>query len=138
MAHQELFRLNSRCYRLTGGDILTSVLSAVEEDTTKLHIAAGWESLLRVALWTPKRPLLHDVLGLLKKTGISEQELLPFQKADIADLFPWLYYGKRFETLRKLVNRAKSRAEAAVDRKLLLVYCHLVSEDTGRIVASSL
>ncbi len=137
-AHRQLFTLNETSYRMADGDILRALSSSVTEDLTKLHIAAGWEPMLQVALWTSRRPLLIDVLGLLKKTGVTETELLPFRGADINDIFPWLYYGKRFETLRKIANRAKTKAESALERKKLLVYCHLVAEDTGQIVASSL
>ncbi|MBA4372084.1 MAG: hypothetical protein C0402_04410 [Thermodesulfovibrio sp.] len=137
-AHRQLFTINEACYRMAGDDILGAAASSVTEDLTKLHIAAGWETMLKVALWTSRRPLLVDVLGLLKKNGIGETELLPFRNADINDIFPWLYYGKRFETLRKIANRARARAESVLEKKKLLVYCHLVAEDTGQIVASSL
>lgn len=130
--------MNEACYRMADGDLLGVVSASVTEDLTKLHIAAGWEAILRVALWTSRRPLLIDVLGLLKKVGITESELLPFRNADINDIFPWLYYGKRFEALRKIANRAKAKAESALEKKKLLVYCHLVAEDTEQIVASSL
>lgn len=138
-AHQQLFTMPASCYRLAGADgILQAVSSAVTEDLTRLHIAAGWEAMLQVAFWTSRRPLLIDLLGLLKKTGVSEAELQPFRTADIQDLFPWLYYGKRFETLRKVANRAKAKAESELEKKKLMVYCHLVAEDTGQIIASSL
>jgi hypothetical protein len=137
-AHRQLFTMNEACYRVADVDILGTISSSVTEDLTKLHIAAGWETMLQIALWTSRRPLLIDVLGLLKKTGISEAELLPFRGADINDIFPWLYYGKRFETLRKIANRARTKAESVLEKKKLLVYCHLVAEDTGQIVASSL
>lgn len=137
-AHKQLFTMSEACYRMADGNILGAISGSVTEDLTRLHISAGWEAMLQVALWTSRRPLLIDVLGLLKKTGISEAELLPFKAADINDIFPWLYYGKRFETLRKIANRAKAKAESALEKKKLLVYCHLVAEDTGQIVASSL
>ena len=137
-AHKELFTMSDVCYRMAAGDILRAVSAAVTDDLMKLHIAAGWESMLQVALWTSRRPLLIDLLGLLKKTGINEAELLPFRHADINDIFPWLYYGKRFETLRKISNGAKAKAESVIGKKKLIVYCHLVAEDTGRIVSSSL
>jgi hypothetical protein len=137
-SHKELFSLDDSYYLMAGDNMLKSLSSAVTDDLAKLHISAGWESVLKIALWTSGRPFLHDVLGLLKKAGISEAELSPFKNADINDLFPWLYYGKRFEILRKICNKAKARAEAGLEKKKLLVYCHLVSEETGRVVASSL
>ncbi|MHB8880107.1 MAG: hypothetical protein ACYC69_01200 [Thermodesulfovibrionales bacterium] len=137
-SHKELFQLADSHYFPAGPDIVQSLSSCVTDDLAKLHVAAGWETILRVALWTSRRPLIHDVLALLKKTGIAEAELSPFRTADINDLFPWLYYGKRFEVLRKICNKAKARAEAGLEKKMLLVYCHLVSDETGRIVASSL
>jgi len=130
--------MDDSCYHLADGDFLGSVRAVITDDLSKLHIAAGWEPMLKVALWTSRRPPLHDVLMLLKKSGVSEAELSPFGNADINDLFPWLYYGKRLEVLRKIVNRAKAKAEAALGKKKLIVYCHLLAEDVGLIVASSL
>lgn len=137
-SHKEMFSFDDSYYEKSGADIVKSLTGAARGDISKIHIAAGWESILRVALWTSSRPLIHDVLGLLKKTGVGDAELSPFKHADIQDLFPWLYYGKKFETLRKVCNRARARAEAGLEKKKLLVYCHLVSEETGAVVASSL
>jgi len=52
--------------------------------------------------------------------------------AHINDLFPWLYYSNRFDILRKICGIAKTRIESKIDSKTVLVYCHLVSEETAR------
>jgi hypothetical protein len=105
---------------------------------SKLHISAGWENILKIAIWTSDRPLIHEVIALIKKSGVSEEDLGPFNEADINDIFPWLYYSNRFDVLRKICNAAKSRIESKINSKKVLIYCHLVSDDTGKIVASSL
>jgi len=69
---------------------------------------------------------------------VKEEELRPFSHSDINDIFPWLYYSNRFDILRKICNAAKSRIESKIDSRKVLVYCHLVSEGTNKIVASSL
>jgi N-acetyl-anhydromuramyl-L-alanine amidase AmpD len=94
--------------------------------------------MLEVALWTPGRPPVHDVLGLLKRAGVGDDEIAPFKKSEVADLFPWLYYGKRLDVLRRVCNTAKTRIDSKLERKKLLVYCHLSMDDAGRIVASNL
>jgi hypothetical protein len=137
-SHQNLFSLDDACYCPAGESMVAAILSADLENACKLHISAGWEAMLEVALWTRGRPQVHDVLGLLKKAGVGDGEIAPFKKSEVADLFPWLYYGKRLDVLRRVCNTAKTRIDSKLERKKLLVYCHLSMDDAGRIVASNL
>ncbi len=137
-SHQNLFSLDDSCYCPTGESIVASILSANLGNVSKLHISAGWDAMLEVALWTTARPPVHDVLVLLRRAGIGEDEIGPFKKSEVGDIFPWLYYGKRFDVLRKLCNTAKTRIDSKLERKKLLVYCHLAMADVGRIIASNL
>jgi len=137
-AHQELFSFDDSRYVTSGSDILESILSLAAQGADKMHIAADWEHLLMISLWTPSTPPVFDVMSLLKKSGAGDAELAPFRTSDINDLFPWLYYGNKFDLLRKICNAAKARAESRMTRKHLHVICHLVAIDTIRIVASSL
>jgi len=59
-------------------------------------------------------------------------------KSEIRDLLPWLYYSRKFDILRRICNAARTKAEAKVGRKGLHIYCHLVSDESQRIIASSL
>lgn len=136
--HQELFLFDDSRYIVAGNDILASILSLAEQGVDKMHIAADWEHLLMVALWIPSYPPVFDVLNLLRKHGVSDDELAPFGASDINDLFPWLYYGSKFDVLRKICNAAKAKAESRASRKHMHIVCHLVSEETSRIAASSL
>ena len=136
--HKALFSLNDDCYQTCGKNILQSVLDVAHKGLSKLHIAVGWESILKVAIWTSGRPLIHEVIALIKKTGVQEEELRPFQHADINDIFPWLYYSNRFDILRKICSAAKSRIESKIDSRRVLIYCHMVSYETETIVASNL
>ncbi len=137
-SHQNLFSLDDACYCPAGESMVAAILSADLENCSKLHISAGWEAMLEVALWTSGRPLVHDVLALLKRAGVGDDEIGPFKKSEVADLLPWLYYSKRFDVLRRVCNTAKTRIDSKLERKKLLVYCHLSMDDAGRIVASNL
>jgi len=137
-AHQQLFSFDDSRYVTSGSDILESILSLSARGADKMHIAADWEHLLMISLWTPSTPPVFDVMSLLKKFGAGDAELAPFRTSDINDLFPWIYYGNKFDMLRKICNAAKARAESRITRKHLHIICHLVAEDTIRIVASSL
>ena len=137
-SHQHLFALDDSCYFPAGQSIVSSILSADLDDVSKLHISVGWEAMIELALWTSGKPVVNDVLFLLKRAGIGDDEIAPFMKAEVGDIFPWLYYGKRFDVLRKICNTAKTRVDAKLERKKLLVYCHLSMDDAGRIVASNL
>jgi len=137
-AHQQLFSLPDSAYRPTRGKITDAIAAAARDNIIKLHIAADWETILAIALWSSVRPSSHDVHTLLRKLGVPGDELAPFAKADIGDLFPWLYYGKKFDLLRKICNSAKARTESMIEKKKVLVYCHMVSPDPQAIIASSL
>jgi hypothetical protein len=137
-SHKALFFLDDVCYRRNDNDIVNTILEAAQIGLSKLHISAGWENILKIAVWRCERPLIHEVLTLIRKTGVKDEELRPFSNSDINDIFPWLYYGNRFDILRKICNAAKSRIESKIDSRKVLVYCHLVPEGTKKIVASSL
>ncbi len=137
-AHQELFSFDESRYVFSSGNIVAAFLSLVEQEVSRIHIAADWERILMLALWTEATPRPLDVFGLLKTAGAREEELHPFRSSDIKDLFPWLYYGKKFDILRRVCNAAKERAEAASRGRHVHVICHLVADDTKRIAASSL
>jgi hypothetical protein len=137
-SHKQLFSLNDACYRSAGGDMIRTILAVDLNGVSRLHVSACWETMAALAVWTAGCPPIHDVLGLLKRAGVDEEELSPFVAAEVCDLFPWLYYGGRFDILRKVCNMAKAKIEANIGRKHLLVYCHLVSDETEKIVASNL
>lgn len=137
-AHKELYSFEDRHYIISEDDLLASILLTAEKGADRLHIAVDWENLLRVALWSPGSPPLYDVISLLKRSGAAETELQPFRKSEINDLLPWLYYGRKFDILRRLCLAARTKAEAKANRKGLHIYCHLVSDESRCIVASSL
>lgn len=137
-SHKTLFLLDDACYKQSCRNIVDTIAEVAQAGLCKLHISAGWENLLKIAVWTCDRPLIHEVVALIRKTGVCEEELLPFQHGDVNDIFPWLYYSNRFDILRKVCNAAKSRIESKINSRKVLVYCHMVSDETGKIVASSL
>ena len=137
-SHKALFCLDDACYKQSCINIVDSVLEAAQDGLSKLHIAAGWENILKIAVWTCDSPLIHDVISLVKKCGVKEEDLMPFKHSDINDIFPWLYYSNRTDILRKICSAAKTRIESRIDSRKVLVYCHLVSEETEKIIASSL
>jgi len=136
-AHKILFSFSDPSYLLFNENVIDSILSSADTNIKKLHLTLGWENILKVALWTKERPLIHEVLSFIEKSGSTEDELMIFRKSDFHDIFPWLYYGKRFDVLRKICNAAKARTETKI-AKNITVYCHLFSEETEKIVASSL
>ena len=137
-SHKALFSLDDACYKQSCINIVDSVVEVAQAGLSKLHISAGWENTLKIAVWTCDSPLIHDVISLVKRCGVKEEELMPFKHSDINDIFPWLYYSNRTDILRKICSAAKTRIESRIDSRKVLVYCHLVSEETEKIIASSL
>jgi hypothetical protein len=137
-SHKALLSLDDACYKQSCINIVDSVVEVAQSGLSKLHISAGWENILKIAVWTCDSPLIHDVISLVKKCGVKEEELMPFKHSDINDIFPWLYYSNRTDILRKICGAAKTRIESRIDSRKVLVYCHLVSEESEKIIASSL
>lgn len=137
-SHKTLFSLDDTCYRQSSTNIVDSILEAAQTGLSKLHISAEWENILKIAVWSCDSPMIHDVITLVKKCGVKEEELMPFKHSDINDIFPWLYYSNRTDILRKICGAAKTRIESRIDSRKVLVYCHLVSKETEKIIASSL
>jgi hypothetical protein len=137
-AHKELYSFVESRYVISAGDLLEEAISLACGGAARLHIVSVWTDILRVSLWSAAGPPVFDALSLLGRSGVSAGELAPFRNSEVADLFPWLYYGRKFDVLRRICNAAKAKTEAKVNRKDFRAYCHLVSPDVGRIVASSL
>jgi len=135
-AHRELYHFGEQSYILVT-DNLIDTITAFNGDSNRLHISSEWADVIKLAVWKSD-PGIGDVLFLLRNMGIPSEELLPYRRADIADLFPWLYYGKRFDILRKICFAAKTNAERYVKNRDMRIHCHLSSVDPNRIVASSL
>jgi hypothetical protein len=74
-------------------------------------------------------------MNLLRKAGAEDDALRPFKESGVDHLFPWLYYNRRFDILKRVCTAAKAMAESRIGRK---VHCHLVSDEEAKIVASSL
>lgn len=137
-SHQELFSLHDTRYLKSGESMVHSIEDAMAGGFDRLHVSAGWEEMLKIAFWTSRRPSLGEVMSLLRKSGAGDDDLQPFRESDINDFFPWLYYGRRFDILKRVCGMAKARIEARMENRMALVYCHLSANETRRIVASSL
>ncbi|MBF0328907.1 MAG: hypothetical protein HQL10_07090 [Nitrospirae bacterium] len=146
-AHKELYRFSEDAYLLadTANSLFSRVAAVVEDLNSslqarlfKIHLSLAWENLLKISLWREATPSASDSFVVLSKAGVGRQEFEPFKAASINDLFPWLYYAKRFDVLRKICHAAKKQTESRIKNHPLRVDCHLVAEDANRIVASSL
>ncbi len=147
LAHKEIFHFSDEVYILSGeqDNVFDTILlmtdtfnEAPATGPSRIHIVLRWENILRVSSWKLRRPDVGDVFLLLKNSGVSAQELQPFKTADINDLFPWLYYGKRLGVLRKICHAAKRQMEGRLKNHTIRVDGHLIADDTKQIVASSL
>lgn len=135
-AHQELFKFDSSSYIVCDRQPLDCLVS-FEGDYHRLHIATSWEGMLSIALW--RSPVsIDDTMSVLNNAGMSHFELAPFANGSPNDIFPVLYYGKSFDMLRKICNIAKRTAESRIKDEYIRIDCHLVSDDSDRIIASSL
>lgn len=136
-AHKALFSFPDDCYIIDAEKILDMVVSTAQKDFEKLHIAAGFETILKLALWKEK-PEQNDVRSLLLQTGVEDYESVFPPQSGIEDIFFRLYYGSRFDVLKRICRTAGLVAQAKSRLEKPSVRCHLVYADTQKIVASSL
>lgn len=136
--HKELFRFADESYILIDSAIrfeTSDISRQLCENVEKVHLALNWADMLRFGTGREK-PATGDILILLKQVGLSEKELQPF-KDSIYDILAYLYYGKRFDILRRLCSVIKRNLERDM-KGSARVNCHLIYEETCSIIASSL
>ncbi|HMK42921.1 MAG TPA: hypothetical protein VK445_02165 [Dissulfurispiraceae bacterium] len=144
-AHRELYRLPETAYHVSRGpnalhaELHDFIQSCKTPGATilKLHITVEWRRLLHICVGR-QDVAWGDIMLLLNDAGISSAEMLAFRDAEYDDIFPWLYYAKRLDVLRKLCRRAKKQVDVKLAPADIRAACHLASADTQRIVASSL
>jgi hypothetical protein len=136
-SHQELFSLPDALYRCVEGIIIDEVIALSPSVSGELHIAGGWETILSAAMWSGTAPAVCDVLALLKKTGMADAELSLLDDLALRDIFSLLCREESLELLRRICNVARANVESLRSGGAK-VHIHIVSDETKRIVASSL
>ncbi len=133
--HRELFHLSEECYILMHDRLIGMALYSFCKNTERLHLALNWADMLRFGT-AHETPSKGDIILLLKKIGVSTEELHPFVDS-LNDILAYLYYGKRFDVLRRLCSETKRNLERNI-KGPARVNCHLIYEETRSIIASSL
>ncbi len=135
-AHRELFGYNDSCYAILGIESIKEELTRLNrfKNIDSLHICVSWVTLLELAT---RGSVMNrfNITELMKRAGLNEEEREIIKDFGINDIFPWLYYGKKFRVLRKLCNITKDNIKREMNLKLEI---HLISEDIKQIVASTL
>ncbi len=138
-AHKALFCFDDDAYQVVDEGLFDALRQSASSGALKIHVSGGWEWMLCLALWKEGRPARGEVFFLLKTIGLSDDDLRPFTSSDCNDIFHYLYYGRRFDVLRRLCNKAKRVSETRIIHTgSIRINCHLVAGETGQIVASSL
>jgi hypothetical protein len=136
--HRLLFKLPKDRYQTAGGSVHRAIYHHADNGTDRIHLVGGWEWILQIAFWKEDISSEAEVFYLLKSLGLEESFFAPFRDTGIEAIFYSLYYGKRFDILRRVCHYAKKRAEDRVRRNSIRFDCHMVAKETGQIIASSL
>lgn len=137
-AHQGLFKLRGDVYKVfPNGEPVRLMNEGIDRGVFHLHISAGWSWVVRMAVWKDA-PLKGDILLMLTDAGLKRDEVSPFAEAAPEDIFPSLYYGRRFDVLRRLCRKARENIEKHLRGIVHRADVHLVNRDINQIVASSL
>lgn len=154
LAHKDLFRFSQNAYLpayetndTSAGNScnafpavtkLVDICNIAPSCPSRIHLAAGWENILKVAAWKAQLASVRDALIFLKNAGIAELDLTPFASSPVSDLFPYLYYGKRLDVIKKICMIARKQIESHLKKSGVRADCHMIAEDAPRIFASSL
>lgn len=136
--HRDLFRLPEESYVLIDGCPIGSLLSKeglAKAQDLKIHLALNWADLMRLATGK-ESPGKGDIIMLMKKVGLTAIELQPINDP-MNEMMAFLYYGKRFDILRRLCSETKRNVERNF-KGLVRINCHLIYEEASAIIASSL
>lgn len=137
-AHLGLFKLKRDAYGVfSGSEPVRLLKEGVKSGVFSLHVSAGWQWVVRIAVWKDA-PLKGDILLMLTDAGLTRDEVSPFTEADPEDIFPTLYYGRRFDVLRRICRKAKDNIEKNLRCFVQRADVHLINRDITQIVASSL
>lgn len=137
-AHRQLFHFEEKVYFLVNSRVGDEIDSRIKAGALRIHLSGTWSWILKIALQKKDKLERGEVFYLLKSIGLDDDELKPFSSADINDIFYPLYYGKKFDVLRRLCHRAKKELEEKVNNPAITIHCHLVAPEITQIVASSL
>lgn len=146
VSHRNLYQLPDGAYLDLSGqsdlfDAFSGLIEGCADDAQcvefRMHVVLRWLPLLHVAAWKPQLDW-PDIYLLLKDAGVAPADMKPFRDGNPEDLFPWLYYGKQLDVLRRICLRAKRKLDEFLSLHDVRVLCHLVMDDSQRIVASSL
>jgi hypothetical protein len=153
-AHKDLFRFSQNAYlpvyetnnnqKGNSCDTFPAVTKLIETCNlaplcpSRIHLVAGWDNILKVAAWKAELTSVRDALIILKNAGIAESDLTPFAGSPVSDLFPYLYYGKRLNVIKKICMMARKQIESHLKKGGVRADCHMIAEDAPRIFASSL
>lgn len=145
-AHRGIFNFNEKDYivcrphllPLTITDIIGRLTEGSDCTVCNLHITTGWEGLFVVLLWEASDHSVRSVYLPLREAGMTRAEIEPFVEGPVSDIFPNLYYSKRFDILRRLCSMAKKKVENRFPQMVGKIVCHLVAQYEGVIAASSL
>jgi len=153
-AHKELFRFSQNAYlpayetndNSSGNScdafpvvaLLIDTCNAAPLCPSRIHLVAGWENILKVAAWKAKLASVRDAFIFLKNAGIADSDLIPFVSSPVPDLFPYLYYGKRLDVIKKICTMARKQIESRIKKGGVRADCHMIAQDAPRIFASSL
>ncbi len=151
LAHKGIFNFNDAAYVIHSEPVLilkliSRLIERALDDTVNdpgiainnLHIAVHWETLFCLLLWTEEIPSVNKAYLLLQEAGMTRNDIEPFLTATLHDLFPSLYYSKRFEILRRLCTKTKRHLEQRFPIMKGKILCHLTLREDGIIAASSL
>lgn len=132
--HRELFRLGDEYYILI--DSYQGLIQRASrwENLERIHLALNWHDMMRFGTGR-ERPSKGDILVFLKKAGLSDREISPFRDP-ANEILAYLYYGKRFDILRRVCAETKRNSEKNL--RGIRVNCHLIYEEISSIIASSL
>ncbi|HMK55554.1 MAG TPA: hypothetical protein VK448_02825 [Dissulfurispiraceae bacterium] len=145
-SHMDLFRYSRSSYISADNfgnafPLIASLIDACNESEScpaRIHLAVGWENMLRAAAWRSDFSSAKDVFIVLKNAGVAESALSLFASAPVCDLFPFLYYGKQLDVLKKICIMARRQIETRIQKSPVRADCHIITEDSPHIVASSL
>ncbi len=118
--------------------IINTLNSNNYSNPPNIHILLEWQHMVQLATWRFEIISGAEILSLLSNAGLKINNINSTKYTNIQGIFMYLLKNARFDIFRRVCHVAKKNLIEHINDKSIQVICHLASQETKTIIASSL
>ncbi len=118
--------------------IINTLNSNNYSNPPNIHILLEWQHMVQLATWRFEIISGAEIYSLLSNAGLNIDNINSTKYNNIQGIFMYLLKNARFDVFRRVCHLAKKNIIEHINDKSMQVICHLASQETKTIIASSL